>query len=559
MSATFAPYQYATRCSGRATSGARALMKAALDRYSSARSLGIYSCLAGETLVMTPDGDVPIRDLAGTSATVLTWTKGERQSPRWVQAPIRSYGVQPLVEVVLQRGVDRQVIHATPEHRWITRYRRSGNDGGGVGYAERITSQLAPGHTIPSIFGRSGASRVRHFSAGVPHGLVYGDGTIDNTGGSRIALFGAKNMALIKYFPNEVSSIGQRPQDAEPYAVITGMSRTWKSLPSPAESAAYLYGFLAGWFAADGRVGASGGAMLYSANRESLEQARLLARRVGLGTYPVRAGKSGGNDCAGQWIEPGVMYSLSFVGAHLDSTFFLIDKHRERWNAARRVAPMAWTVVSVSPTSRVEDVYCAEVPGSENFVLAENVLTGNCRAVRGGGARSIHSEGRACDIGFPVRGGKAHADGHKLVRELLPVAGKLGIQALIFDRRIYSAKSPKGRRYTGVNPHVDHIHVELTRTAAAKLTVATIKAHLGAKAKAGVDLARRTLGSRVLRRGSSGTDVVELQKVVGAKPADGSFGRGTEAAVRAWQAKNDLSVDGVAGPRTLAKVLGAEK
>jgi peptidoglycan hydrolase-like protein with peptidoglycan-binding domain len=38
--------------------------------------------------------------------------------------------------------------------------------------------------------------------------------------------------------------------------------------------------------------------------------------------------------------------------------------------------------------------------------------------------------------------------------------------------------------------------------------------------------------------------------------ADGDFGPGTEAALKKWQAANGLTADGVAGPKTLAKLLG---
>jgi putative chitinase len=47
----------------------------------------------------------------------------------------------------------------------------------------------------------------------------------------------------------------------------------------------------------------------------------------------------------------------------------------------------------------------------------------------------------------------------------------------------------------------------------------------------------------LLKVGSKGTDVVELQKKLGLT-ADGSFGPKTEAAVKAWQTKNGLTPDG---------------
>ncbi|MBR4457936.1 MAG: peptidoglycan-binding protein [Clostridia bacterium] len=65
----------------------------------------------------------------------------------------------------------------------------------------------------------------------------------------------------------------------------------------------------------------------------------------------------------------------------------------------------------------------------------------------------------------------------------------------------------------------------------------------------------------VLRIGSRGSDVIALQtalKNLGlyTKTIDGVYGRGTAAAVRAFQARNGLKADGVAGPKTLGKLYG---
>lgn len=59
----------------------------------------------------------------------------------------------------------------------------------------------------------------------------------------------------------------------------------------------------------------------------------------------------------------------------------------------------------------------------------------------------------------------------------------------------------------------------------------------------------------VLRVGSKGEDVQRVQKALGIV-ADGDFGPGTERAVKAWQAANGLTPDGVVGPKTLAKLIG---
>jgi len=57
----------------------------------------------------------------------------------------------------------------------------------------------------------------------------------------------------------------------------------------------------------------------------------------------------------------------------------------------------------------------------------------------------------------------------------------------------------------------------------------------------------------IVKNGSRGDVVKQIQKVLG-QTADGIFGSGTEAAVKAWQTKNGLAADGLVGPNTLAKM-----
>lgn len=58
----------------------------------------------------------------------------------------------------------------------------------------------------------------------------------------------------------------------------------------------------------------------------------------------------------------------------------------------------------------------------------------------------------------------------------------------------------------------------------------------------------------VLRRGSKGAAVKELQKLLKLVP-DGVFGSITEEAVKSFQEANGLKSDGVVGPATMAKLL----
>ena len=70
-------------------------------------SRGLYHCLAGETSVLTEDGVIPIRELAGKTVRVLNGDGG------WVEAPFRSYGVQRLMKLTVSRNGRTKELFAT--------------------------------------------------------------------------------------------------------------------------------------------------------------------------------------------------------------------------------------------------------------------------------------------------------------------------------------------------------------------------------------------------------------------------------------------------------------
>jgi hypothetical protein len=111
--------------------------------------------------------------------------------------------------------------------------------------------------------------------------------------------------------------------------------------------------------------------------------------------------------------------------------------------------------------------------GARNFGIY------NCRSVRGSTNRSIHGDGRAGDVGFAMVGGKANPNGTVLLNTLLPHVRALGIQMIIWNRRIYSAKAPLGAAYQGVSPHTDHLHIEFTWNAARTLTRDRVRVIVG--------------------------------------------------------------------------------
>src|SRR5690606_5356007 len=122
----------------------------------------------------------------------------------------------------------------------------------------------------------------------------------------------------------------------------------------------YLYGWLAGYFAADGDVGKTGRPTLASACRENLERVRVICNLLGIGTYGIRTRMR-----SGFGKEATAIYLLDLMRGDLDPSFFLIPAHRERYEAGSKVIERrGWTVSAVEETDRVEEVFCAVVDGT---------------------------------------------------------------------------------------------------------------------------------------------------------------------------------------------------
>jgi putative chitinase len=60
----------------------------------------------------------------------------------------------------------------------------------------------------------------------------------------------------------------------------------------------------------------------------------------------------------------------------------------------------------------------------------------------------------------------------------------------------------------------------------------------------------------LLKKGDNNENVKLMQQKLGIEPAVTNFGPKTEAAVKAWQAANGLTADGIVGPATWAKIMG---
>ena len=203
-------------------------------------------------------------------------------------------------------------------------------------------------------------------------------------------------MDLAKYF----DEVGPGHSCATPNFVpglrySSGMPGFHKELPGLHLSKEYLLGWLAGYFAADGEISKDQGQCSLSCkSRETLGHVRDVATLLGIGTYEPttkwRVGYSRNGD-------PTPIHTLGFSAADLDESFFLRADQRARFRVQHHER-FAWTVVAVEDLGEVERVYCPRVPGTESFVLEDNLHTGNCPFC-GSGSVTARSDG-SIECGF---------------------------------------------------------------------------------------------------------------------------------------------------------------
>ena len=236
----------------------------------------------------------------------------------WVNAEIKNLGMQKLWRIGLSRNGRKKDFLCTDNQRWFVR--------GGAGprsMTERETTELLFGTRLAYAFHEfSGLQKTGPASFGIAHGFTFGDGSRQKHGS--VARFdGEKDQDLLRYFPaTEVRRYGSRTQ-------VGRLPLYFKDLPPLDEAPAYLYGWLAGYFAADGCVSKDGQVILSSASAENLEFVRILGNRLGVGTYGIKSQRR-----IGFGREETDLYQITFINSTLAPKFFILSKHRERFVSA---------------------------------------------------------------------------------------------------------------------------------------------------------------------------------------------------------------------------------
>ncbi|MET8094766.1 LAGLIDADG family homing endonuclease [Micromonospora sp. NPDC005220] len=330
-----------------------------------------------------------IQDLVGVDGSILA------SNGRWSNAQVIRLGRRRLYEVRVGRYREEHVIRAAAGHRWLLRpkvaHRR----------VEAATVDLRLGDRLSSAFPRR-LREVVPSRTGIARGFVFGDGSISGGALAHASFFGEKDEALLRYFDNierlrtyyykylpgspgrklhipanEVTERLLASGEVKTYRRLGGFPREWKrEYPALDADAEMIFGWLAGYFAADGDVGASGRPSIWSADRANLEFFKEACSTIGIWTLPIR-----GRIRRGFGKFDTEVFVMGISRADLSADFFLLNHHRERWNANRKaVERRGWTVRGVRETLEVESVFGMPIAATSPLTLKGNILTGGYSA-----------------------------------------------------------------------------------------------------------------------------------------------------------------------------------
>lgn len=313
-------------------------------------------CFKGDTKILTDNGIKRLDEIVGKEIKILNKNHG------WENATVKHFGKDVLYKLVLERyGVEKE-IYTTGNHVWYVKDKKN--------RTEIPTAELKVGMKIPFNTSKTW-SNVTPSPFGVAHGFFTGDG-YKNEDRPRANFCGDK-IALLPYFtPSNISG------NEREYTTI-GMPKYFNQLPDLTETPSYLYGWLSGYFAADGCIDSRGRCIITSVNRDNLEFVRNALCVLGMPVNEIRQQTRISN----LTNTESTIYILTLSSDYLKEDFFILPEHKARFSDYLRNNDRKkrnWIVKSVENTGVVDDVYCAVAYDTHSFTLDNNVLTHNCYA-----------------------------------------------------------------------------------------------------------------------------------------------------------------------------------
>lgn len=311
------------------------------------------NCFSGNTEIRTRQGIVEMKDVVDEDIEVFSFGA-------WRPATVRYFGEQRMFTLNVKKLNSTASYSVTPNHIWYAKKKSDST------FQEYTTEELEPGMILREDYTKAYRS-YKPSPFGVAHGLFYGDG--DHTGVyRRMNLCGDKAELLPYFTPDTVGSSGDT-------ITICSIPKIFWGKPSLDETPSYLYGWLSGYFAADGSIDTHGNCVICSSKKSDLEFVQDVLCVLGMPIYEIREQVRESN----LTHEVSTIYILSLSRKYFNENFFVRSKHKERFLAnGNKSRDNPWVVDSIEVSSSVEPVYCVVEEERHSFTLKNGILTHNC-------------------------------------------------------------------------------------------------------------------------------------------------------------------------------------
>lgn len=323
--------------------------------------VGAENCFSGSTEVITDNGIARFKDLAKR-----TWLLNRYAN--WVESEIKCFGQQKTVQIKFRHKSSSRVklVRVTLDHNWR------------LTTGKKVkTSELKIGDSVKFVRHNRKVNKhhLQDYNNGVIHGLIFGDGHGSKHGYS-IRLCKDSNDLLQYFDPYEKKVQYYKTCGGDPIVKLKKEYIKWKfkseqdlkELPTGNESENYLVGFFRGWFAADGNGGKQPRIV---GDRKFLKWAMRVMPKFGYYFYSLKTcrkitnfGKRKRDTC-----------SVAISPLSLTVEDFLIKRQAVKFRELK--SDFSFRGI-VKGSEKYENVYCANVPTTHDFVLADGLLTCNC-------------------------------------------------------------------------------------------------------------------------------------------------------------------------------------
>lgn len=313
------------------------------------RKVTYSNCFTGDTIIMTDKGLRSLISCCADVAPIKVLSNGT-----WREAKVQYFGDQEVKLLTLRRGKTIRQFRVTGNHQWFVKNKK------GV-TTLKSTNELCVGDIIPTEVLKCHRA-YKPNPIGVAHGFFMGDGDHVDKKSLRVNICKGKE-ELLPYFTPDT---------------ICGMPRFFLKYPSLEESKSYLYGWLAGYFAADGSVDLRGSCVICSTNKLDLKYVQNVLCVLGIPCEEIRQQTRISNLNG----REGTVFILNLNKKYLNENFFIRKEHRDRFihNPFRKDTD--WKVDNLEELGSICPVYCAVVPNTQSFALEGGIKTHNCYVIK---------------------------------------------------------------------------------------------------------------------------------------------------------------------------------